>query len=380
MGFTFEKTGLGHRCSLSIAGLLLSIILLSNWAFGGWTHPSSWNRLKKNMSSDEVKKLLGTPKDKEETSLRSVWYYQQTPVRQDGKVTSRPKLGYVNFSKLSISPITRQRLSEPGLFISTWSVPDWTAITEEEKKADIPEEDLTMSEFPNEFEQRRPRMSIEHEERMRQMEERRKQMDAEFEKNRQEAMERMQNHQTEIQQRRQDVNLPARQIPRRLTPPPARYAPDTITTSPQPSVQPQSSQSETIIKAAAIAGVVVGIVFGIVVTISIFPLLMMLLVRWIGGFKVSWWMCCKLYVVAHIVGLIVVKGSDRIMRKVQPDGTGLVIVSIVSIIAALLIYASIYGGGIRDQKDNPLGFLKGLLLTLIVDALPLLILVLAFKK
>lgn len=367
---------------LLIAGFLLTAGYLSDYACGGWTHKSSWNQLQKNTAAQDVEKLLGTPKDKESTSQREVWYYQQTPVRQDGKVISRPKQGFVNFSKVSISPLTRQRLDEPGLFISTWSEPDWTAITEQEKQADIPEVDFSKPQLPAEFEQRRQEMMKEHEENVRQAEERQKQFEAEFERRHQETMERIQKQQQQMQQRMQDVNTPATQTPRPSFTPPTRPGGDRMQPSGPAAVQPaqpQASQPQGVFKVATLAGLVVGIILAIGIALAVFPPIMMLLVRWLAGYKVSWWMCCKAYLLAHLLGLIVTKGYDQIIKQTQLCGTPLFILSLAALLAALLIYAAVYRVAVRDEDDTPLGFPKAVILTLIIDALPLLILILLFK-
>lgn len=255
---------------LPAAGILVSVLFLSHWAFGGWTHESSWKQFQKNMPSDVVEKLLGTPKEKEETSLRSVWYYQQTPTRENGKVISRPKQGYVNFSKLSRNPVTRQRLDGGGLFVSTWAVPDWGTITEEEKKADIPEVDLTMPPISAEFEQH-------HQEIIKQQEEQRKQLETEIERHQKEAMERVQKRQQEMQQRMQDVNFPANNTPQR------NFTSPTMPTSPAATPVGQSAQQEqqrnlqTARQTGAIIGFVIIILILVVLVLLVFLLIKKLL-------------------------------------------------------------------------------------------------------
>jgi hypothetical protein len=253
---------------------LLSLILLSHWAFGGWTHESSWKQLQKNMPSDVVEQLLGAPKEKEETSLRSVWYYQQTPTRENGKVISRPKQGYVNFSKLSRNPVTHQRLDGGGLFVSTWAVPDWGAITEEEKKADIPEVDLTLSPLSAEFEQHHQEIIKQQEEQRRLMEAQRKQLEAEIERQRKAAMERVQKRQQEMQQRMQDVNFLANNTSQR------NFASPTMPTSPAatPVGQPAQQQQQRNLQTARQTGAIIGFVI-IILVLVVLVLLVFLLIK-----------------------------------------------------------------------------------------------------
>jgi SmpA / OmlA family. len=83
-----------------------------------YTNQSAWKMIREGQSEQQVIQCLGDPTDKESTSKVAIWYYQETPTRENGKVVNRPKFGTVVF-----------RAEKPGQFaVEKFVEPDWTKI------------------------------------------------------------------------------------------------------------------------------------------------------------------------------------------------------------------------------------------------------------
>lgn len=384
---------MGERIFGALAGVVVFLAALSGLAQGGWTAATSWGQLQKNMVSDAVKEILGTPKETEEIGQRVIWYYQEIPVRQGGRVISRPKEGYVVFAKMTADPVTQQALEAPGLYASQWVVPDWRTITDAEKLADMPAGGIEaggidmklpaeMQQQQQEFQQRQEERRRLMEEQMRQREEERKKMEAEMEQRQRETMERIQKQREEMQQRMQEGGTPMTPGTGMTTS--QRPRPEGAMSMQRPAEQSRGGQTTQAVSAARKAGRAVGFVVGFAVAIAaavaIFPALMMGLVRLIAGLSVTWWTCCKAYLMAHVLGGIVLKGVNLVSQQGQVDDAGIKILSLVVFGVSLGIYAGTYQGMVKDEAGESLGWAKGAVLTLIIDALPLLILYFAFAS
>lgn len=77
-----------------------------------------WKTIRGGFTEQQVRTILGEPKDKESSPKLSVWYYQDCPVRDGDRVIDRPKKGTVVF-----------RLNKTGQLAVTDSYePDWSKI------------------------------------------------------------------------------------------------------------------------------------------------------------------------------------------------------------------------------------------------------------
>lgn len=83
-----------------------------------YTNQSAWKMLREGQTEQQAIQCLGDPKDKESTSKVAIWYYQETPTRENGKVVDRPKFGTVVFRAEKAGQFTVEKFIEP----------DWTKI------------------------------------------------------------------------------------------------------------------------------------------------------------------------------------------------------------------------------------------------------------
>ncbi|MBN1815826.1 MAG: hypothetical protein JW828_00605 [Sedimentisphaerales bacterium] len=105
--------------------ILLTFSLLG--VLSHWDDPDRWRQLKKQMTQDEVRHLLGRPVDIETRNGSEIWYYQQPPQRQGKVVIRRPKHGLVRFYAI----VSKSRLARPtdvSLVVHSWTEPDWTSM------------------------------------------------------------------------------------------------------------------------------------------------------------------------------------------------------------------------------------------------------------
>ena len=91
-----------------------------------WTDPEPWqHKLQKGMREGVVRIILGNPADKETTSSAMVWYYQECPTRNNGRVTDRPSCGIVKFRRPKTDRANRRK---PFFTVWTWKEPDWETV------------------------------------------------------------------------------------------------------------------------------------------------------------------------------------------------------------------------------------------------------------
>ncbi len=100
-----------------IIGLLAfpALVLAAGEPIEKWTVRDYWQKLAPKISEQAVIELLGQPFETESTDTYHIWYYQQAPQRQAGKVIRRPRAGLVRF-----------RMVESDSLLYDFKEPDWT--------------------------------------------------------------------------------------------------------------------------------------------------------------------------------------------------------------------------------------------------------------
>jgi hypothetical protein len=83
-----------------------------------WKCQPSWQQLSKKMTALQVTGLLGEPLDKELVEPFEVWYYHQAPQRTDGRITWRPKNGFVRFKNVPVN-------GQEAFLLLDWRQPLW---------------------------------------------------------------------------------------------------------------------------------------------------------------------------------------------------------------------------------------------------------------
>jgi hypothetical protein len=78
-------------------------------------------QLDKKMTFSQVTGLLGEPLEKEMVEPFEVWYYHQTPQWTDGRITWRPKNGFVRFKKVPVN-------GHEAFLLLDWKVPLWREV------------------------------------------------------------------------------------------------------------------------------------------------------------------------------------------------------------------------------------------------------------
>lgn len=98
--------------------LCIIILFISAGLFAGKLSEATWNRLKQDMSTDDVIRILGDPKETESSRTSQIWYYQDVPVKENEQIIERPKEGTLVF-----------RINSERVFqLKVWTPPDWAAI------------------------------------------------------------------------------------------------------------------------------------------------------------------------------------------------------------------------------------------------------------
>jgi outer membrane protein assembly factor BamE (lipoprotein component of BamABCDE complex) len=83
-----------------------------------WKSQKAWLQLNKKMTTLQVTGLLGEPLDKELIEPFEVWYYHESPQRTDGRITWRPKNGFVRFKNVPID-------GQEAFLLLDWKQPLW---------------------------------------------------------------------------------------------------------------------------------------------------------------------------------------------------------------------------------------------------------------
>jgi hypothetical protein len=105
-------------CRLTVVGLCVTFCCMYCQAKELWKNPQAWQQLNKKMTVLQVTELLGEPLDKEKVDPSEVWYYHQAPLRTDGRITWRPKNGFVRFKKVPID-------GQEAFLLLDWKLPLW---------------------------------------------------------------------------------------------------------------------------------------------------------------------------------------------------------------------------------------------------------------
>lgn len=86
-----------------------------------WKFPAAWKQLDKKMTESQVAGLLGEPVEKETIEPLQVWYYQGAPTWENGRITLRPKTGFVRFKQVMID-------GQQTYLLLDWKVPLWREV------------------------------------------------------------------------------------------------------------------------------------------------------------------------------------------------------------------------------------------------------------
>jgi hypothetical protein len=105
-------------CRLTVVGLVFVFCCMLCQAKDLWKYPAAWQQLNKKMTTLQVTGLLGQPLDKELVDPFEVWYYHEAPQRTDGRITWRPKNGFVRFKKIPID-------GQEAFLLLDWKQPLW---------------------------------------------------------------------------------------------------------------------------------------------------------------------------------------------------------------------------------------------------------------
>jgi hypothetical protein len=87
----------------------------------GWRSPMAWRQLAKKMTEPQIAALLGQPQEKETVEPFEVWYYQDSPKRENGRIIWRPKTALVRFKQV---PVDGQQV----YLLLDWKPPLWREV------------------------------------------------------------------------------------------------------------------------------------------------------------------------------------------------------------------------------------------------------------
>lgn len=122
-------------CRLTVVGLWLMFCGIFCQAKDLWKNPQAWQQLDKKMTELQVTGLLGEPLDKETIDSFEVWYYHEAPQRTDGRITWRPKTGFVRFKKV---PVDAREVS----LLLDWKLPLWKDVPMPVAEVNLPAEPI----------------------------------------------------------------------------------------------------------------------------------------------------------------------------------------------------------------------------------------------